>query len=422
MTDFKTTVTSLSDAINSDSNFTYWIRFSVPTTDGADFVIDTRNPDSNFFMSFSYDKNGSGQCNDFTITIQWIPAPNVNPNSIEAVLLGAMNKECKLQYGYTYPIQLSSPEYTGVLTDYTVDIRDGLISYTFTGYSGVIKSKENEIFVKGASEEDIQRYKSLTSGSVDTLNAYFNPIRKLNIELTKYLSDLYDIEEEPDIAKKVKLFDLTEDFRGTIFEYANWILSRCSDNDDDGSNPDNKALYYYTISDIKNTKGKGTITIKRRPKLSEIVDAETNVTFDWMGLFNGNVKDRSNVEYKKTSNIVTSFSYDYKGAIYLAQSNLDKDKISYGIDDDGNIVITSGDINYTIKTNGKYSSIEDLKNTVVSYKVSQADGMSMPSVKTVRLRDVADVLHHSQGYLLVRVFHRDVQHIVTSCHHIRCDR
>lgn len=57
--------------------------------------------------------------------------------------------------------------------------------------------------------------------------------------------------------------------------------------------------------------------------------------------------------------------------------------------------ITSGETNYTIKTNGKYSSIEDLKNTVVSYKVSQADGMSMPSVKTVRLRDVADVY---EGY------------------------
>lgn len=57
--------------------------------------------------------------------------------------------------------------------------------------------------------------------------------------------------------------------------------------------------------------------------------------------------------------------------------------------------IRTGDMNYTLKTNGKYSSIEDLKNTVVSYKVSQGDGMSPPEVKTIRLRDVADVY---EGY------------------------
>ena len=52
--------------------------------------------------------------------------------------------------------------------------------------------------------------------------------------------------------------------------------------------------------------------------------------------------------------------------------------------------ITSGDINYTIKTNGKYQSIEDLKNTVISYKASGTG-----EVRTIRLRDVADVY---EGY------------------------
>ena len=48
--------------------------------------------------------------------------------------------------------------------------------------------------------------------------------------------------------------------------------------------------------------------------------------------------------------------------------------------------ITSGDINYTIKTSGKYQSIDDLKNTVISYKPS-----SEGQIRTIRLRDVADV-------------------------------
>lgn len=53
--------------------------------------------------------------------------------------------------------------------------------------------------------------------------------------------------------------------------------------------------------------------------------------------------------------------------------------------------ITSGDTNYTIKTSGKYQSIEDLKNTVISYKASASDGFNAPQVRTIRLRDVADV-------------------------------
>ena len=48
--------------------------------------------------------------------------------------------------------------------------------------------------------------------------------------------------------------------------------------------------------------------------------------------------------------------------------------------------ITSGDVNYTIKNDGKYKSLEDLRNTVISYK---PDGQGM--VRTIRLRDIADV-------------------------------
>lgn len=57
--------------------------------------------------------------------------------------------------------------------------------------------------------------------------------------------------------------------------------------------------------------------------------------------------------------------------------------------------ITSGDINYTIKTAGKYKSLEDVRNTVISWKVEATDGSSAPSVRTIKLRDIADVY---EGY------------------------
>lgn len=52
--------------------------------------------------------------------------------------------------------------------------------------------------------------------------------------------------------------------------------------------------------------------------------------------------------------------------------------------------ITSGDTNYTIKNDGKYKSISDIENTVISYKAG-----SDYEVRTIRLRDIADVY---EGY------------------------
>lgn len=57
--------------------------------------------------------------------------------------------------------------------------------------------------------------------------------------------------------------------------------------------------------------------------------------------------------------------------------------------------ITSGDINYTIQSAGKYRSIEDVKNTVISWKAENVEMGMMPVVRTIKLRDIADVY---EGY------------------------
>lgn len=57
--------------------------------------------------------------------------------------------------------------------------------------------------------------------------------------------------------------------------------------------------------------------------------------------------------------------------------------------------ITSGDTNYTIKTNGKYKTVEDLKDTVITYKVDMLDAAHSSQLLSVRLRDIADVY---EGY------------------------
>ena len=58
--------------------------------------------------------------------------------------------------------------------------------------------------------------------------------------------------------------------------------------------------------------------------------------------------------------------------------------------------ITEADLNYAISTVGEYKNLEDIRNTVITYKqrgsVEEAQrGGPMPSVTTVRLRDIANV-------------------------------
>ena len=57
--------------------------------------------------------------------------------------------------------------------------------------------------------------------------------------------------------------------------------------------------------------------------------------------------------------------------------------------------ITSGDINYTIQSAGKYNSINDVKNTVISWKTTSTEPGAIPQVRTIKLRDIADVY---EGY------------------------
>jgi HAE1 family hydrophobic/amphiphilic exporter-1 len=52
--------------------------------------------------------------------------------------------------------------------------------------------------------------------------------------------------------------------------------------------------------------------------------------------------------------------------------------------------ITQDDLNYTISTVGEYSSLDDIRNTVISYKVG-GNQSGIPVVANIRLRDIADV-------------------------------
>ncbi len=59
-------------------------------------------------------------------------------------------------------------------------------------------------------------------------------------------------------------------------------------------------------------------------------------------------------------------------------------------------VISEGDLNYTISTSGEFSSLDDIRNTVISYKVETPSSVgSVPAVRSIKLRDIANVY---EGY------------------------
>ena len=53
--------------------------------------------------------------------------------------------------------------------------------------------------------------------------------------------------------------------------------------------------------------------------------------------------------------------------------------------------ITEGDLNYTVMTSGQYASLDDIRNTVISYKTTDTSAGTIPELRTVRVRDIADV-------------------------------
>lgn len=58
--------------------------------------------------------------------------------------------------------------------------------------------------------------------------------------------------------------------------------------------------------------------------------------------------------------------------------------------------ITEGDTNYTITTAGEYQNLDDIRNTVISYKAAATTSpYAMPELKSIKLRDIADVY---EGY------------------------
>ena len=139
-------ISSLQSMI-SKSFYTTWVDFSV-----GDFrLVQTNDRLKNSMVSFEYNRTGVEKANTFTIVAAFAPNPNKldEINNLEKQIgyeKMKHGKECKLRYGYIQGDRnIISPEYEGMLTDYRIEIRDGILYYTFTGNSDVVAAKEQKV-------------------------------------------------------------------------------------------------------------------------------------------------------------------------------------------------------------------------------------------------------------------------------------
>lgn len=182
---------SISEMVNTGSHYTPFVVLNLAgmemvgdkKTKTVDITIDTRKNTNSISSYFKYERNGSGQANQFTIAVIFSPHErakslldsenNIDPNTLETVLtqicfakldknaeelsdekiLESMSNtlwSCKLKVGYVVDGKesIESPEYDTMITDYSCEFRDNTLYYTINGVSTIMQAKTYTKFTR----------------------------------------------------------------------------------------------------------------------------------------------------------------------------------------------------------------------------------------------------------------------------------
>jgi hypothetical protein len=377
--DFAATVKKLQDTLNSNSAYSPFIEFKV-----GNFVISTLRPE--YIMSLQNVRNGSGYANTFTLSIAYTPLASCLGSYTDADKIDKLlnsedgNPTCTLRYGYKYPIELSSPTYSGRILDYTVDMRNGIIFYTITGYSSITDYKEVKPTI---SPTDI------SSSSSE------RPTNIVKIAFNKYLaSSGYKFEFGANTENTDNQIEIQSSSGVSIFQYFNTVLGQAVYSGDSSDTKDSeRSIYTFRIDDI-NKK-----FIVYRISVSANIDKNVKFVFNWLS---------------RDADLVISFQTEFKGAVLLAQkintSYTNNNNTRYGIDQKGDNI--TADMKTHQKASGSSSSSDSAESrktwaqaTLTSYKATLTT-LGIPAqidistvVKVVPL--VYGKAHHTQGNYMI---------------------
>lgn len=346
---FRNTISKVRNKISSSSVYTPWISFKVGNT----LHVNTSSQslygnNSNYFLSMENVKNGSQAANSFSISLAYVPSPGSDPNFIDKAL-SYSDKSCTLQYGYgDISNGLFTREYSGKILDYTTEIRNGMLYYIITGYSGIVPLIENRlsfpsIEAKTNSNNDGGTNTSSTDKKTTSTTAESTrPSVVAKNALEKYFK-LYGVKYNVYTESNVK--DLPEDkiysvSDITLFDYVNNILSIARDEtqpDPDKISITDKIRYTFLVSDDKSDPN---ITIV---KIDPNETKSSSIIFNWMD---------------KNDNLVIDFRANFKGAVLLHRNYLE---------------VESKSKKYTLDSKGEEVEVHSIQEFPTSSEVSDQD-------------------------------------------------
>jgi len=240
-------------------------------------------------------------------------------NYIDSALLNC-DGTCTLKYGYTteYGEIISTSEYTGRITFYTIEIRDAVLYYTIKGFSSIV-SVLNESIGTMDAQTDVKP----TEVAVEL-------IRKKLVELK--LDSEYDVVDDGVVGTD-QVTDIKEVTNATLSQYIKTVLE-CAVKEGEKSAEDeediglNRTIYSFYLSDISGSAGKKSIVIysyNAQDTKKDTKALETDVEFTWMG-----ARDRFVTDFQVRFNgislmcmdrgLTDKYTVDSSGALYVMKS------------------------------------------------------------------------------------------------------
>ena len=313
--EFERMFDKLNNKLSSIPIYASWVKFQV-----GNFALDTSDPNQQFFVSLNYTKNGSGKANSFTIMIAYEPkmsgnivdTSDVNIIDKQLCIYDGNNKDklkCWLQYGYGHgPDKLVSPILEGIVTDYTPELRDGILYYTITGYSSLIQAVEETITTD--EMKNIRPTEAIKKVIEDNIGSN----SKTNLG--------YVVQYAPGTEGSDKVIETIPGVSDkNLFEYIEQTLNMAEVDGYSNTNNTYKPFYIYNITETKEEK----IIMIEKVDPNNILDNKiSNVVFEWSS---------------QNNNFVKSWQPNIKGSVLLAQDyHYEKGVSEWGIDDSGEIV------------------------------------------------------------------------------------
>lgn len=424
MKPFKATLEAVNQKFNyGHAVYTQYLLFTLnknlDTTDRNQVLVDTTSLEwtENCLTQFQLKLNGSGQANQFTLTIVLLPNDRNTQNimAIEEKLLDAISitvkndnttlKEmnnifvsCSFKYGYgdePDKKDLRSPVYTGMITGYTCNLDQGNLVYTINGVTGLYAAKEIRL-----SNKDEYLKGAVSNGNLKPFE-YLKNIFKIEFEDSpKYKSKdgkpLYELvfldnafSDNGGASPESVGMDLAKFEQKNIFDIITDLLNASVSNKEKAViagtagkiiSPTQKQCYDYyvdTSTEALKRSTAGAVTIYKLPSTSSLNDQDDEtkphqeITFNWFA--------PSKVGFNC---LVKSWKPEVDGMIALSlasslqsQGSWDNSLVHETMDDDGNVVkqVSTGGTRLGVKDKTQmytYNTIQDFSQIAKGYNYS----------------------------------------------------